>query len=237
MKVEVCADADAAAARAAGLVAVSARAAVRSRGRFTCAFSGGRTPWQMLRRLVREDLPWTEVAIFQVDERVAPDGDPARNLTHLVDAFRGLPPRRRPAVYPMPVQAADLDGAALAYAQTIRAVAGPQAELDLVHLGVGADGHVASLFAADAALAAADADVALAGPYQGHRRMTLTLPIVNRARAVLWVVTGAEKQAALARLVAADPSIPAGCVDQRHAVLVADRAAMGHGPHEVQTPC
>lgn len=237
MKVEVVPDADAVAARGAAVIAATAREAVRSRGRFTCAFSGGRTPWQMLRRLAREDLPWEAVSIFQVDERVAADGDPARNLTHLTQSLCALPPQRRPTVYPMPVQAVDLDEAARAYAQTIRSVAGPAAVLDMVHLGVGADGHVASLFPADAALALTDADVALAGPYLGHRRMTLTLPIVNRARTVLWLVTGEDKHAALARLVAADATIPAGCVDRRNAWLIADRAAMGHCPAEEQAPC
>jgi 6-phosphogluconolactonase len=99
--------------------------------------------------------------------------------------------------------------------------------LDLVHLGLGADGHTASLVPGDAALDVLDAEVALTAPYRGRRRMTLTFPVVDMARSVLWVVTGADKAAMLERLCKGDRSIPAGCVRQDRALLIADRAAAG----------
>jgi 6-phosphogluconolactonase len=97
--------------------------------------------------------------------------------------------------------------------------------LDLVHLGLGADGHTASLVPGDQVLHIADADVALSGIYQQHRRMTLTYPMLNRSRRILWLVTGSEKAGMLARLLDGDISIPAGLVHRDHAVVLADKAA------------
>jgi 6-phosphogluconolactonase len=101
------------------------------------------------------------------------------------------------------------------------------AVLDLVHLGLGPDGHTASLVPGDPVLAVTDRAVALAGPYQGHRRMTLTFPVLDRARRILWLATGAEKKPMLARLRAGDRSIPAGRVSSERALLLTDRAAAG----------
>ncbi len=225
MEIEVLPDADAVASRAAAFIAAEARAAVQARGAFRFAVSGGRTPWQMLRQLALEDVPWSKVQLFQVDERVAPAGDADRNLTHITETLLARAPSAR--AHAMPVEADDLDAAARDYASLLRATAGSPPVLDLVHLGLGPDGHTASLVPGDAALAVTDADVALTAPYVGHRRMTLTYPVLDAARCVLWLVTGNEKAAMLARLRAADVSIPAGRVDQRNARLLTDRAAMG----------
>ena len=226
MKIEVLADADAVARAAAAVIAADARAAVAARGRYVFAVSGGTTPWVMLRALAGEDVPWHAVHLLQVDERVAPAGDPIRNLTHLAESLFGPEPISRQSVHAMPVEAPDLEAAAARYAQLLRELAGAPPVLDLVHLGLGPDGHTASLVPGDAVLDVTDVDVALtAGPYQGRRRMTLTYPALDRARRVLWLVTGAEKVAMLARLQAGDRSIPAGRVRADRALVLADRAA------------
>lgn len=227
MQVEVLADADAVASRAAAFIAAEARAAVQARGAFTFAVSGGRTPWQMLRRLAVEDVPWAKVRLFQVDERVAPAGDADRNITHIRETLLAHVPLPAAQVHAMPVNAGDLDAAARDYTALLRAAAGSPPVLDLVHLGLGPDGHTASLVPGDAALAVTDADVAQTAPYMGHRRMTLTYPVLDRARRVLWLVTGSEKAAMLAQLRTGDASIPAGRVERSHAWLLTDRAAVG----------
>jgi len=203
------------AARAAGYVAEQARAAVADRGRFTFAVSGGHTPWAMFAALKNQDMPWADVELFQVDERVAPDGDPDRNLTHLRDAIGGTPAQ----VHPMPVTDPELEVAAVAYAIVL-----PQ-RFDLVHLGLGPDGHTASLVPGDPVLDVTDALVAVTQPYQGHRRMTLTYPALARADQLLWLVTGADKHDALAKLLAGDESIPAGRVLAARSLIMADQAA------------
>ena len=225
LKVEVLADAHAVATRAAEVIAADARASVATRGRFVFAVSGGRTPWMMLRALAGQDVPWAGLHIVQVDERIAPAGHADRNLTHLRDSLIGRVPLRPEQVHAMPVEVADPDEAATRYGATLREVAGTPPVLDLVHLGLGADGHTASLVPGDPVLAVDGADVAAAGPYQGRRRLTLTYPVIDRARRILWVVTGGEKAGMLARLRDADPSIPAGRVCQDRAVVLADRAA------------
>ena len=225
MKIEVLDDADAVADEAAAIIATDARIAVAARGRFVMAVSGGRTPWLMLRALADKEVPWNGVQVLQVDERVAPAGDPDRNLTRLRESLLEHAPLRAEQIHAMPVEAGDLQAAASSYAATLREVAGSPAVLDLVHLGLGPDGHTASLVPGDAALDVTEAAVALAGPYQGRRRMTLTYPVLNHARRVLWVVTGAEKAGMLVRLRDADRSIPAGRVRQDRALVLADRAA------------
>src|SRR5215470_10867963 len=227
MKLEVHNDAEAAAQAAAIFVAAEAREAITARGRFVMAVSGGHTPWLMLRALVHEDVPWEAVHLVQVDERVAPAGDPDRNLTHLLESLREIDSLRSDHIHAMPVEAPDLESAASQYATVLNQIAGSPAVLDLVHLGLGPDGHTASLVPGDPVLNVDDADVALTGIYQGRRRMTLTYPIINRARRVLWLVTGKEKVGMLARLEAGDISIPAGRVRQDRAEVLADRAAAG----------
>jgi 6-phosphogluconolactonase len=227
MNFRILADADAAAKEAAKTIAAEARTAIAARGRFIVAVSGGRTPWQMLRALASEDVPWKEFHLVQVDERVAPADHPDRNLTHLCESLLEHVPLPREQIYAMPVESADLAAAAARYALTLEEIAGSPPVLDLVHLGLGPDGHTASLVPGDPVLEVIDADVAITGVYQGRRRMTLTYPILNRSRRVLWLVTGAEKIKMLTRLRDGDPSIPAGRVRQDRALVLADRAAAG----------
>jgi 6-phosphogluconolactonase len=226
MQIEVLPDDHGVARKAAAIIAADACAAVPARGRFIMAVSGGRTPWLMLRALADEQLPWENVHVFQVDERAAPAADPDRNLTHLRESLLDHAPLLRPDhIHAMPVETADLDRAAGQYALTLQEVAGSPPVLDLVHLGLGPDGHTASLVPGDPVLDVTDADVAATGAYQGRRRMTLTFPIINRSRRVLWLVTGGEKAGTLVRLRDGDPSIPASRVRQDRAVILADRAA------------
>ena len=231
MKIEALADADSVARAGAALTAEEARAAVAARGRFVVAFSGGHTPWKMLRALADEKMPWPGVHLIQVDERVAPAGDPDRNLTHLRESLLAHCPLRPEQVHAMPVESADLEVASSRYAQTLRDVAGAPAVLDLVHLGLGPDGHTASLVPGDPVLDVTDADVALTGVYQGRRRMTLTYPVLNRSRCIVWLVTGREKAEVLTRLYKGDRSIPAGRISQDQALVLADHgAAARSGP-------
>jgi 6-phosphogluconolactonase len=225
MKIEVLDDADSVAREAAAIIAAEARASVAARGRFVMAVSGGRTPWMMLRALSTQDVPWDKVHVFQVDERVAPAGHPDRNLTHLRASLLEHAPLSTDHIHAMPVEVSDLEAAAAQYAVTLQDIAGSPPVLDLVHLGLGSDGHTASLVPGDSVLDASDSDVALTGNYQGRRRMTLTIPMLNRSRRILWLVTGDEKAGMLVRLRAGDPSIPAGRVRQDCASVLADRQA------------
>ncbi len=186
MEVKVFDGVDAAAKGAAAVIASEARAAVAARGRFVMAVSGGHTPWQMLRAMAAEDVPWKAVHVAQVDERVAPVNDPDRNLAHLRESLLAHAPLSPGQIHAMPVESPDLA----------------------------------------AALDIADLDVAVTGgTYQGRRRMTLTYPMLNRSRRIVWLVTGSEKVDMLARLRAGDRSIPAGRVDQARALVLADRDA------------
>jgi 6-phosphogluconolactonase len=231
MRIDALADADAVARAGAALTAAEARTAVAARGRFIVAFSGGHTPWQMLRALADEEVPWPGVHVVQVDERVAPAGDADRNLTHLRESLLAHCPLRPEQIHPMPVEAADLEAAIRRYALTLEDIAGAPAVLDLAHLGLGPDGHTASLVPGDPVLDVTDADVALTGLYQGRRRMTLTYPALNRARRIVWLITGREKADMLERLCRGDRSIPAGRIDQHQALVLADHeAAARSGP-------
>lgn len=225
MIIEILSDANNVAKTAAKIIAVEAELAVATRGRFVMAVSGGKTPWQMLRALANEDVPWPNVHIVQVDERIAPAGDTDRNLTHLRESLLSHAPLPESQIYAMPVNEADLESAAAGYARTLQQIAGSPSVLDLVHLGLGADGHTASLIPGDAVLAVADRDVATTEIYQNRRRMTLTYPLLQRARKILWVATGAEKVEMLGRLCAGDVSIPAGKLRRPQDLLLADQPA------------
>lgn len=225
MKIQVFASADAVAREAAKTIAAEARAAVGARGRFLVALSGGHTPWQMLRELASEKVPWSNLQVVQVDERVAPAGDPDRNLTHLRESLLSRTPLRPEQIHAMPVEENDLEAAARIYSLTLQKLAGSPPVLDLVHLGLGPDGHTASLVPGDPVLKVTDVDVALTGVYQKRRRMTLTYPMLNRSRRVLWVVTGSDKVEMIVRLRDGDLSIPAGGICRENALLLADGEA------------
>jgi len=214
---EVVADPAAVAQRGAEVIADRARSAVDDQGAFTLAVSGGHTPLAMFAALGELDLPWDAISIYQVDERIAPAGDDERNLTHLMAS---LPAPARKRVNPMPVEAADVTAAAAEYAAALPA-------LDLVHLGIGDDGHTASLVPGDPVLDVVDRAVAVTGEYRGRRRMTLTYPPIDSAAEVLWIVAGADKRDPVAKLLAHDPSVPAGRVAAERMLVLADRAAAG----------
>lgn len=201
---------------AAGYIAARARQATADNNRtFTMAVSGGKGPWVMFAALAREDVPWDQVTIYQVDERVAPAMDPDRNLTHLEESLAGV----EVDIRAMPVEDRDLEAAARGYGDAL-----PR-RFDLVHLGIGPDGHTASLVPDDPVLEVTDRPVALTGVYQDRRRMTLTYPALARADQLLWLITGAAKRAALARLWAGDDSIPAARVEAAASLIMADTAA------------
>jgi len=225
MRTEVLPDAEKVAKRATAVLVEAARAAVAARGRFLLALSGGRTPARMLQALSEEDLPWNVVHVYQVDERLAPADDPQRNLTQLQEKLLDQVPIPAENVHTMPVEDEDLKAASARYAGELEKYAGSPAILDVVHLGLGADGHTASLVPGDPVLDIADRDVATTEPFAGRRRMTLTFPVLNRARSILWIVTGKEKVKVVPRLSARDRSIPAGCVRSADAVLLVDEAA------------
>ena len=220
IELEVAGDERAASRRAAELIAAAGDEAAAERGRFAFAMSGGRSPWAMLAILGElEGMPWDRTELFQVDERVAAPGDEARNLTHMV---LGLSMDHQATLRPMPVTQRDLDAAAREYEASL-----PD-RLDLVHLGLGPDGHTASLVPGDPVLDVTDRRVAITETaYQDHRRMTLTYPALNDARRIVWLVTGPDKPEALQKLLDGDESIPAARVHNDQVIVVADEAAAG----------
>ena len=233
MKIEVLANDDAVAKAAAGVIAAAAREAVEARGLFTLAVSGGKTPWAMLRDLASEEVPWSRVHVFQIDERIAPEGDPDRNLTHLHESLLGNAPIPKENIHAMPVNAADPAEGTREYERTLQELCGNPPVLDMAHLGLGPDGHTASLVPNDPVLEVADRDVALTDPvnlYQNRRRMTLTYPMINRSRRIMWLATGAAKIPMIVRLKASDHSIPGGRIAQENALLLTDTAAAGGIP-------
>lgn len=208
-------DAASLAASAARFVAARMEEASGESGCFRFAVSGGSTPWAMFGQLVALSPEWESVELYQVDERIAPEGDPDRNLTHLRDALGGSPAK----VIPMPVDDPHPASAAEEYADLL------PPRFDLLHLGLGPDGHTASLVPGDPVLEVSDALVGVTGTYQGHRRMTLTYPGIARAAQLVWLVSGEDKRDALRRLLDGDASIPAGRVEAGASTVFADRAA------------
>jgi 6-phosphogluconolactonase len=200
---------------------------VSQRGKFVMAVSGGKTPWIMLRDLAAEQMPWDGVHVFQIDERIAPAGDPDRNLTHLRESLLAYAPLKPQQIHAMPVESPNLDTGAAEYCVTLQSIAGNPPILDLAHLGMGPDGHTASLIPDDPVLQVTDRDIALTGVYQGRRRMTMTYPLLNRSRFVLWLITGAAKWPALQRLRKGDSSIPSGRIRCSSMLILADKGAAG----------
>ena len=223
-RLEVAADAAGAARKAAAFIAGRIREASAEGRHFMLALSGGTSPKRMFKELSEQELSWGQVHLAQVDERLAPMG-PERNLSLLQEDLIDHVDLPKENLHAMPVETEDPVAAARRYGEGLRAVSGTPLVLDLVHLGLGADGHTASLVPDDPVLKVQDKDVAVTGPYQGLRRMTLTLPAINRSRCVVWLVTGTGKAAMLRRLLDGDRSLPAGRVARGRAVIFADRAA------------
>ncbi len=227
MQLKIARDAQRAAETAATEIANACAGAVALRGTALIALSGGETPWLMAREFGRHDLPWRHIFVAQVDERVAPRAGLTRNLTRLEQVLVHEGPLPAANLLPMPVEAADVEGAAADYQHQLELRAGTPLVLDLVQLGLGTDGHTASLVPGDPVLALRDRDAAVTGAYQGQRRMTLTLPAIDRARCRLWLVTGTAKRTPLAELLAGTGVSPATAVSRANAIVVADQDAAG----------
>lgn len=228
LPLHVAPDAEAAAIACAGRLASHIEASVVARGRCVLALSGGETPRRMLERLAQEQLPWRALQVVQVDERLAPEGDPARNLTSLEQTLVHEGPLPRANLHPMPVALALASGAPAAIdacERTLHGLAGTPPVLDVVHLGLGEDGHTASLFPGDALLEMPDRDVGLATRAPRHARLSLTLPALNRARHIVWLVLGGAKAMRLAELIEGRGATPALRVARERAEAIADAAA------------
>jgi 6-phosphogluconolactonase len=220
VRLKVVEDAEAVARAGASEMASGMRAAVEDSGSCSIAVSGGTTPWAMFARLGEHDIPWGSVGIWQVDERIVPEGDPDRGLAHL---RRSLPAQALGRIRAMPVDGIDLgDDLGLSKAAEAYAEGFPEA-FDLIHLGLGDDGHTASLVPGDPVIEVIDRDVAITANYRGHRRMTLTFPVLDRARSILWITQGGTKATALRRLLERDPSIPAARVAASNQLAIVDR--------------
>lgn len=225
MNVRVVADAELLANDAAAFIAEESRLAIAARNRFTLALSGGRSPVRLFEALAKqENIAWEDVHVLQVDERAVPAASPDRNFRairkHLLDQV----PIPESHVHPMPAEAGDLTAAAEAYAMTLARILGPGKTLDLVHLGLGSDGHTASLLPGDPALSSVG-DVVVSHEYQGARRLSLSLPAICRARQRVWFITGRAKSAMVKRAMAGDAAIPAGRVTRENSTFFIDREA------------
>ncbi len=229
MHVEVLDNPEATAVRAVDMIVDASARAIAERGQFVWAVSGGTTPRRMLQLLAaRTDLDWGRTHLFQVDERVAPDGDPDRNATMLETALLAndsSPARALAGLWLMPVTANDLETAAEEYGTVMDRVTGSPVVFDLVQLGMGSDGHTASLIPDDPILSVSDRDVALSAEYQGRVRMSLTWPALDRAKELLWLIAGESKRDAVRLFLDNDPSIPATLPTQARATVLLDAAA------------
>jgi len=226
IQIRECKTVDDVAVTGANFIYACAAEAITERNQFTLALSGGSTPWRMLGKLAEYDLSWQRVKVFQVDERVVPDGDPERNLVHIRKEFADRISLPSDNLYAMPVDSEDLDEGARRYERDLIQVAGEPPILDVIHLGLGEDGHTASLVPDQPVLETTDRDVAITDTYNGRQRMTLTYPVINRARHILWLMTGEGKAEMLNRMIQSDREIPAGRVNQMRALVIADAAAL-----------
>lgn len=226
MKLQVLPDAETVAKKAVQIIVEVARERASVRGKFLFAVSGGSTPWKVLRQLADTALPRDAIELFQVDERIAPAGDPQRNLTQIKENLLDHSALNQKQIHAMPVERTDIDSAAESYAQLLQELCGNPPKLDLIHLGLGEDGHTASLLPGDPAQKS-HAPIAITNEYHGLRRMTMTYPTINAARRRLWIVTGANKRPMLERLYHGDSSIPAGRIERKNAIILADQNAAG----------
>jgi 6-phosphogluconolactonase len=236
MRIQVLATPEAAAERAADWLRIEIGRASAQRGRCLIALSGGRTPWRMLRELRGLHVHWHDLQVFQVDERVVPENDERRNARQIADLLIAPTALHAAQFHAMPVERSDLGAGAQEYARLLTEHGGTPPIFDVVQLGVGADGHTASLMPGDPLLEARDRDVGVSVPYQGVTRMTLTFRVLDAARHRLWLVTGADKAAALRTLWAGDGSVPAGRVARESAFVFADTAAAAELPAEIRSP-
>ncbi len=198
---------------------------VRERGRCVIALSGGQTPWKMLEELITRNVPWHALQVAQVDERVVAIDDPRRNFARLYELLCKRGRLEEKQLHAIPVERPDPDLAAREYARMLEVLAGSPPMIDVVQLGLGSDGHTASLLPGDATLKITDRDAAATGLYAGTRRITLTLPCINRACARLWLVGGAEKAPRLRELLKGQGDTPALRISRDNAVVFADAAA------------
>ncbi len=224
MKIQIEADADALAREAAAWIGQQARSAIAERSMFSLALSGGRGPHGLFEALAREKIDWQRVHLFQVDERAAPLESPERNFRAIVALLVERVAIPCEQLYPMPVAGADLEAGAADYAATLERALGPGLVLDLVHLGLGEDGHTASLLPGDSA-PESGAPVIVSMEYQGFRRLSLNYQVLSGARRRCWYVTGAAKSEVLVRAVDGDPGIPAGRIEREDSWFFVDRAA------------
>ena len=234
MRIQVLPTAEAAAERAADWLRAEIARASAQRGKCLLALSGGRTPWRMLRDLRRLRVHWHDLEVFQVDERVVPPTDERRNSRQIADLLIAPDALGAAQFHAMPVERRDLTAGAAEYARLLTELGGAPPVLDVVQLGLGADGHTASLVPGDRLLREADLEVGVSGPYQGVRRMTLGFRVLDAARHRLWLVTGEDKAAALAQLWAGDASVPAGRVAREASFVFADAAAAAALPAEIR---
>ncbi len=224
MELKVLPDIETVAEQAAALISCFSGERIRQHDQFIFAVSGGSTPLKMLRRLADSDLSWDKVVLFQTDERIAPAGDPRRNLIQIEQQLLGHSALKRKHIHAMPVEHTDLKLAAKQYAQELNELCGNPPVLDLIHLGLGDDGHTASLLPTDPALRSCES-ITISKKYQGLHRMTMTYPVINAARLRLWIVTGKNKRVILERLYSGDKRIPAGLVERNNAIILADEDA------------
>ena len=228
MELQILPDAEAVAKQAVQIITELAREKTRLAGKFLFAVSGGNTPWKVLRQLAdMSALPWEAFELFQVDERIAPAGDAQRNLTRIKENLLSHSALTQKQIHAMPVEQTDLESAADSYSQQLIEFCGNPPKLDLIHLGLGEDGHTASLLPGDPARKSQE-PIAVTNEYQGLQRMTMTYPVINSARRRLWIVTGTNKQPMLERLYHGDDSIPAGLVERTNAIILADQNAAGN---------
>jgi 6-phosphogluconolactonase len=201
-------------------IAAMLRAAADNRGTANVAFSGGSNAQPMLEALAAEDVPWARAHVYQVDERVAPDAHPDRNAVILQSALLDKVAIPESNVHLMPVAEPDLEGAAPAYGASLP-------RFDVLHMGIGEDGHTASWPPGDPVIDVRHQRVAIVGPFNGRLRMTITPAVVDTAHDIVFLVTGASKRPALERMLAGDPTIPATHVPGERTVVHADRDAYG----------